>query len=66
MASLQDIAMKVLSDNAFAEKLLASPEATLRAEGVEPTTEMLDAFKGVSHADLKAMAEDFQNGKAAI
>jgi hypothetical protein len=65
MANLQDLAMKVLSDAAFAKKLLSNPEATLRAEGIEPTAEMLDALKGVDEASIMVLAEDFKNGKAA-
>ncbi len=65
MITLQDLAMKVLSDPSFAQKLLANPEATLRAEGIEPTAEMLDALKGVDEASITALAEDFKNGKAA-
>jgi hypothetical protein len=65
MSTLQDLAMKVLSDPSFAQQLLANPEATLRAEGIEPTAEMLDALKGVDAASIMALAEDFKNGKAA-
>jgi hypothetical protein len=65
MANLQDLAMKVLSDASFAQKLLSNPEATLRAEGIEPTAEMLDALKGVDAASILVLAEDFKNGKAA-
>lgn len=65
MASFQDVAMKVLSDEDFVRRLINEPEATLRAEGIEPTDEMLDALKGVDVAAVQALAKDFQNGKAA-
>ena len=65
MATLQDLAMKVLSDPSFAKNLLSNPEAALRAEGIEPTAEMLDALKGVDEASIMVLAEDFKSGKAA-
>jgi hypothetical protein len=65
MANLQDVAMKVLSDPSFAQKLVSQPEATLREAGIEPTPEMLDALKGVDVASVQALAKDFQDGKAA-
>jgi hypothetical protein len=65
MANLQDVAMKVLSDPDFAQKLVNEPEATLRAEGIEPTPEMLDALKGVDVSSVQGLAKDFQDGKAA-
>jgi hypothetical protein len=66
MTTLQDIAVKVLSDPEFAKALIANPVDILRAEGVEPTPEMLDALKGVDVGSIQQLAEDFKNGKAAF
>lgn len=65
MTNLQDIAMKVLTDAKFAKKLLSAPGGTLRAEGVEPTAEMLEALEGIDEAALRQLAQDFQDGVVA-
>ncbi len=65
-AALQEVAVKVLSDAAYAKKLLSDPEGTLRAEGIAPTAEMLEALAGIDDAALKELAQDFQErGMAA-
>ena len=65
MADLRDVALRVITDSEFAASLLADPESTLRAEGVEPTAEMLDALRGIDAADLRELAQDFQK-KGAV
>lgn len=56
---------KVLSDETFASNLVSRPDATLKAAGIEPTSEMLDALKGVDVASLRNLVAAFSDGQAA-
>lgn len=63
---IEDVVLKIMTDHAFAERLLANPEAVLREEGVEPTAEILQVLAGLNLADLRAMAEKFNNQGIAM
>jgi hypothetical protein len=65
-ADLQLLIGKILSDNEFAESLVADPEATLKDAGIEPTLDLLDALKGVDVESLKGLAASFGEDKAAV
>jgi len=56
---------KALSDPGFCEALVKDPEATLRANGVEPTAEILDALKGLDAAAVQRLAVVFGKSQAA-
>jgi hypothetical protein len=66
MASLQEVATKVLSDRKFAQALLSDPERVLRQEGIEPTAEMLDALKGITVEEMEKLATAFNNDDKAM
>jgi anaerobic selenocysteine-containing dehydrogenase len=54
-----------MTDEQFAQALVANPEQALRGVGIEPTPEMLDALKGVDAAAIRRLAEAFGENKAA-
>lgn len=56
---------KVMSDDAFAANLVSQPEQTLRSAGIQPSSELLDALKGVDMASIKQLATAFQQDRAA-
>lgn len=60
----QTLVGKALADEQFAQQLVADPEQTLRAAGIEPTTEMLEALKGVDAAAIRRLAQAFGDNKA--
>jgi hypothetical protein len=66
MASLQEVATKVLSDRKFAQSLLNDPERVLRQEGIEPTAEMLAALKDISVEEMEKLAAAFNNDDKAM
>lgn len=66
MNKIEDVVMKVMTDTQFAERLLADPENVLRAEGVEPTPEILQVLSGLKVEELAAMAEKFSNQGIAM
>jgi hypothetical protein len=61
----QTIVSKVLSDDGFAATLASNPEQALKGAGITPTSELLDALKGVDVASIKKMASSFKEGQAA-
>ena len=61
MEKFQQLVSKVLSDDDFAQALLDKPEKTLQEEGIEPTTEMLDALKGIEIEAVRNLAVAFGN-----
>jgi hypothetical protein len=66
MADLQSLVGRALSDDTFAEALLADPEGILRANGVEPTDEIIDALNDIDIEGLRQLAAAFgEEGKAA-
>ena len=66
MATLQEIAMRIISDDTFAQALLANPEKILRAEGIEPTPEMLEAIKGIDIEELGNLTAAFTDESKAM
>lgn len=60
----QSLVGKALSDEQFAQELVADPEKTLRAAGIQPTAEMLEALKGVDAAAIRRLAQAFGDNKA--
>jgi hypothetical protein len=65
MAESHELVNRVLNDADFRHALMSDPEGTLRANGVEPTAEMLNALKGVDEDSLSQLARDFGDGKLA-
>jgi hypothetical protein len=63
--AFQRLVAKALGDPGFCETLVASPEATLRAEGVEPTAEILDALTGLDAGAVQRLAVVFGKSQAA-
>jgi anaerobic selenocysteine-containing dehydrogenase len=61
----QTLVGKAMTDEQFAQALVANPEQALRGVGIEPTPEMLDALKGVDAAAIRRLAEAFGENKAA-
>lgn len=65
MASIQDIVGKALTDRAFCSALIAEPEKTLRANGIEPTTEMVEALEALDETAVQKLAAAFKKEQAA-
>ena len=63
--AFQRLVGKALSDPGFCEALVANPEATLRAAGVEPTAEILDALSGLDAGAVQRLAVVFGKSQAA-
>ncbi len=61
----QTIVSKVMSDDGFAANLALNPEQALKGVGIQATSEMLDALKGVDVASIKKLASTFKEGQAA-
>ncbi|RIK42367.1 MAG: hypothetical protein DCC55_09030 [Chloroflexi bacterium] len=66
MATLQEIAIKIISDDVFARALLANPEQVLRAEGIEPTPEMIEAINGIDIEELRTLTAAFTDESKAM
>lgn len=66
MATLQEIAVRIISDDTFAQALLANPEEILRAEGIEPTAEMIEAIQGIDLEDLRSLTAAFTDESKAM
>jgi hypothetical protein len=66
MATLQEIAIRVISDDTFAQALLANPEEVLRAEGIEPTPEMIEAVNGIELEELRNLSAAFTDESKAM
>jgi hypothetical protein len=63
--SVEDLIGHALSDKSFRDRLLASPEATLSAEGYEATPEVIQAIKSANLDDLSAFESNTADRKAA-
>ncbi len=61
----QSLVTKVMSDDGFAANLVKNPEHALKGAGIAPTSEMLDALKGVDVSSIKKLASTFKEGQAA-
>jgi hypothetical protein len=66
MADIQTLVGRALSDDSFAQSLLNNPESVLRANGIEPTDEMVEALNEIDVEGLRMLAAAFgEEGKAA-
>ncbi len=66
MSDIQTLVGKALSDDRFAELLLANPEEVLKANGIEPTDEIIEALNDIDVEELRKLAAAFgEEGKAA-
>jgi hypothetical protein len=65
MTNFQTVIDKIMSDESFRESLVEAPEDTLREIGVEPTAEMLEALEDLDQEAMKALAENFNEDRAA-
>ena len=66
MADLNALVEKVMTDDSFVEALVKNPEATLKSASVEPTTEILDALKGLDVDAVRKLASSFGDENAAL
>lgn len=62
----QSLVGKAMSDEKFAQELVSNPEKALRAVGIQPTPEILEALKGVDAAAIRKLAQAFGEDKAAM
>jgi len=63
--SIEDLIGHALSDKSFRDRLLASPEATLTAEGYEVSPEVVQAIKSANLDDLSKFENNTADRKAA-
>jgi hypothetical protein len=63
--SIEDLIGHALSDKSFRDRLIASPEATLDAEGYEVSPEVIQAIKSANLDDLSAFEQNTADRKAA-
>ena len=54
--SVEDLIGHAMNDKSFRDRLLASPEATLEAEGYEVTPEVISAIKSANVEDFNRVA----------
>ena len=66
MAKLQSIVGKAISDATFCQKLVADPEGTLKASGVDATSEMIGAIRAVDAGGFQKLAAAFARDQAAM
>lgn len=66
METLQALAIKIITDDAFAEALLANPAEVLRTEGIEPTAEMIETINGIDLEELRALTAVFTDESKAM
>ena len=66
MTDIPALIERVLTDDAFVQKLLEFPETTLREVGVEPTREILDALSGLDVETVRKLAASFDDENAAL
>ena len=64
MENIESLVKRITSDPRLAERLRADPEGTLRAEGIDPTPELVAAVKeGGSGEELAArISKGFKRG----
>ncbi|AUX45148.1 uncharacterized protein SOCE26_066290 [Sorangium cellulosum] len=65
MSNFHHIVTRALADADFCEQLVTSPAQTLRANGVEPTPEMLKALSSVDANTVRRLAAAFGKSQAA-
>ncbi len=66
MSDTANINELVLSDSDFCDALVRDPETTLRARGIEPTPEVIEALKGIDGDGLRKMVSAFGQQQAAF
>ena len=66
MSSFNAIVGKAVTDANFAKELVANPEATLKANGVTATPEMLSALKALDADAVQKLASAFSKENAAV
>lgn len=59
--SMEELIGQALTDKAFRERLLKSPQETLEAEGYEATPEVIEAIKATNPDDVNNVAQGFEN-----
>ena len=59
--SVDELIGRALTDKAFRDRLLASPDATLREEGYEVGPEVVEAIKSVNPEEINAVAQGVEN-----
>lgn len=65
MSDFQTLIDKILNDDFFRKQLAANPEATLRANGINPNEEIMEALDGISEESLQELANNFREDRAA-
>ncbi len=65
MSSIQDVVSKAIADVEFAKELVANPEATLKANGVVATPEMIAALSAIDAVAVQKLALAFTKDSAA-
>lgn len=65
MADYSNIVKLVLEDSSYADRLIAEPEATLRADGIEPDSEVIEALGNMNAEAVRNLADAFGKSKAA-
>jgi hypothetical protein len=66
MSGNASITEEVLNDPEFCNALVRDPVATLRARGIEPSPEMIEALKAVDGEGLRKLVSAFGQQQAAI
>jgi hypothetical protein len=56
---------RMVTDDAFCSRLVSNPETVLKENGVEPTSEIVGALKGLDADAIKRLASAFGNKSAA-
>jgi hypothetical protein len=62
--TVEDLIGHAMSDKSFRDRLLASPEETLRAEGYEVGPEVIEAIKAANADDVNKLAGAFESDSA--
>lgn len=62
----QTLVGRAMTDEKFAQALADDPEAALKAAGIQPTAEMLEALRGVDAAAIRRLAEAFGENRSAL
>ena len=64
MGEMERLVERITSDPGLAERLQADPEATLRAEGIDPTPELVAAVTGsAGNQELAARISKVMRGR---
>jgi hypothetical protein len=59
--SVEELIGRALTDKEFRDRLLASPEATLDAEGYDVAPEVIEAIKSSNPDEVNAVAQGLEN-----